>query len=146
MSKLMGTVSDLEITPYMALLSIYTILLYKLTKQTDLIIGVPVTGRNQRTADLIGMFVNTIAIRNMFSSTSTFKDIINMTKLNLIEAYSNQDYPLELIVEKLKVKVDPSRSPLFETLFIMQSYVVKDVVQQFNSTNEVLGNTKTILL
>ena len=52
-------------TLYMVLLALYTIFLAKLSSQEDIVIGSPIAGR--RHADLekiIGMFVNTLALRN----------------------------------------------------------------------------------
>ena len=62
-----------NVTPYMFLLACFYILLYKYTMQNDIVVGTPVIGRNNpELSDVIGMFVNTLAIRQNVQSTNKF--------------------------------------------------------------------------
>jgi iturin family lipopeptide synthetase B len=106
------------ITHFMVMLSIYEIFLHKVTNQEDIIIGTPVEGR--RHADLepiIGMFVNTLPIRTNPKGGKTVKTLLGETKERILEAYENQEYQYEDIVEQVGVKRDTSRNPLFDTMF-----------------------------
>uniref|UniRef100_UPI000B29B220 non-ribosomal peptide synthetase n=1 Tax=Abyssisolibacter fermentans TaxID=1766203 RepID=UPI000B29B220 len=107
---------------YMVLLAAYNILLHKYTGQEDIVVGSPITGRTH--ADLqnvVGMFVNTLAMRNYITGTKTFKELLSEVKENALKAYENQDYQFEDLVEKLSLTRDISRNPLFDTMFVLQN-------------------------
>ncbi|NIM11854.1 MAG: AMP-binding protein, partial [Candidatus Aminicenantes bacterium] len=107
---------------YMVLLSLYTIFLAKITGQEDIVVGTPVAGRNH--ADLqqiIGMFVNTLGIRNYPGGKKTFSEFLQEVKKRALEAFENQDYPFEELVEKVAVTRDAGRNPLFDTMFVLQN-------------------------
>jgi hypothetical protein len=109
-------------TLFIVLLSIYTIFLAKLGGQEDIVVGTPVAGR--RHADLesvIGMFVNTLALRNFPLRTRTLNQFLKETKERAINAFENQDYPYENLVETVAVRRDTSRNPLFDTVFLLQN-------------------------
>ncbi|UCH97675.1 MAG: AMP-binding protein, partial [Candidatus Aminicenantes bacterium] len=111
-------------TLFMVLAAVYNICLSKLTGQEDIVIGTPVAGR--RHADLeaiIGMFVNTLALRNYPRGNKTFTRFLNDLKENALNAFENQDYQFEDLVENvsLNLKRDPSRNPLFDVLFALQN-------------------------
>ncbi|MWC31379.1 non-ribosomal peptide synthetase, partial [Paenibacillus sp. MMS18-CY102] len=109
-------------TLYMVLLSAYTTLLSKYSGQEDIIVGTPIAGRAH--ADLqqtLGMFVNTLAMRNAPSGEKLFHAYVQEVKENALRAYENQDYPFEELVNKLDVARDVSRNPLFDTMFILQN-------------------------
>ncbi|WP_428817977.1 condensation domain-containing protein (plasmid) [Clostridium butyricum] len=109
-------------TLYMTLLAAYYILLYKYTGDEDIVVGSPVSGRmNSDIENVVGMFVNTIAIRNYPAANKTINEFINEVKNNAIKAFMHQDYPFDVLVDKLNVERDTSRNPLFDTMFIMQN-------------------------
>ena len=124
----------LGVTPYIILLSCYYILLSKYTSQKDIVVGSPIANRTlPQTASLIGMFVNTLALRNTIDNNLTFKEFVLNIKNNLLEAYKYQDYPYDELVDNLKIKRDTSRNPLFDTMFIYQSNGLKNI--KFKDTN-----------
>lgn len=111
-----------NVTPYMFLLSCFYILLYKYTMQNDIVIGSPVIGRNNlQLQNVIGMFVNTLAIRQNVQSASKFSSFLELVKNNCLNAYSHQTYPFDELVKKLNIIRDSSRSPIFDILFIYES-------------------------
>lgn len=113
---------NLGITPYMLLLSCYYILLSKYTKQDDIIIGSPIINRDLIGHNyLIGMFANTLALRNKVDNNITFRDFLLQIKENMLLAYKNQSYPFDKLVNKLNIKRDISRQPLFDTMFTYQN-------------------------
>ncbi|MGG3182777.1 condensation domain-containing protein, partial [Priestia megaterium] len=110
-------------TLYMALLAAYNVLLAKYTNQTDVIVGTPVAGRTHSDVNpLIGMFVNTLAMRNYPSQNKSFIQFLNEVKANALQAYENQDYPFEELVDQLDLERDLSRNPLFDTMFGVQDF------------------------
>ncbi|WP_422850956.1 condensation domain-containing protein, partial [Bacillus thuringiensis] len=66
------------------------------------------------------MFVNTLALRNRPKKDKTFLEFLDEVKKSTLNAFENQDYPFELLVEKLKVQRDTSRNPIFDTMFTFQ--------------------------
>ncbi|PNQ87754.1 non-ribosomal peptide synthetase [Paenibacillus polymyxa] len=111
-----------ESTLYMVLLAAYTALLSQYSGQEDIIVGSPIAGRpHADLGNLIGMFVNTLAIRNYPEGGKTFRDYVLEVKDNALKAFEHQDYPFEELVEKLGVDRDLSRNPLFDTMFALQN-------------------------
>ena len=70
---------------------------------------------------MIGMFVNTLAMRNQPAGNKTFKEFLYEVKENTLKAYENQDYQFEELVENLEVRRDISRNPLFDVVFVLQN-------------------------
>ncbi|MCU0287025.1 MAG: amino acid adenylation domain-containing protein [Acidobacteria bacterium] len=107
-----------DVTLYMALLAIFTILLAKLSGQDDIIVGTPIAARQHPDLQpVIGMFVNTLAMRNNPTGEKTFKLYLQEVKLRTLEAYENQDYPFEELVDHILVERDIGRNPVFDVLF-----------------------------
>lgn len=111
---------------YMILLAAYNVLLSKYCGQEDIIVGSPAAGRNHEQLEgIIGMFVNTLAIRNYPVGTKSFHTFLNEVKMNCLAAFENQAYPFEELVNHLTlqgvIKRDLSRNPLFDTMFVMQN-------------------------
>ncbi|MCK4257942.1 MAG: amino acid adenylation domain-containing protein, partial [Halanaerobiales bacterium] len=109
-------------TLYMVLLSGINILLSKYSGQEDIIIGSPIAGRPHADLEkIIGMFVNTLAMRNYPHGNKTYEEFLRKVKENALNAYENQDYQFEELVDKLNLKRDLSRNPLFDVMFMLQN-------------------------
>ena len=120
--KIENTSKTLGITPYMLLLSCYYILLSKYTSQNDIVIGTPIVGRELPALyNILGMFVNTLALRNKVDSNSTFNNFVNAIKNNCLDAFKHQSYPFDMLVKDLNIKRDTSRNPLFDVMFVYQN-------------------------
>lgn len=119
-SKLIKFGKQMNTTLFMNLLAVYYVLLSKYSGQEDIVIGTPIVGRQY--ADLqnmIGMFVNTLVLRNLPQGEKTFIEFLEEVKENTSLAYDNQDYQFEMLVEKLELKRDLSRNPIFDTMFTL---------------------------
>ena len=115
-------------TLYMVLLSIYTIFLSKLSGQEDIVVGTPIAGRRHRDIEnIIGMFVNTLALRNYPMGDMCFNLFLDEVKSRTLKAFDNQDYPFEDIVEAVKIKRHPDRNPLFDTLLTLQNVELPEI-------------------
>jgi len=109
-------------TLYMNILAVLNVLFYKYTGQPDIIIGSPTAGRPH--ADLqgiIGMFVNTLPMRNHPEGEKTYEAFLTEVVTNTIDALANQDLQFEELVEKLDVERDTSRNPLFDVFLAVQN-------------------------
>ncbi|WP_299541541.1 non-ribosomal peptide synthetase [uncultured Streptomyces sp.] len=107
---------------YMVLLAVFQVLLAKYSRQDDIAVGSPIAGRNRaETEDLIGFFVNTLVMRTDLSGDPDFGELLDRVKDTALGAYDHQDLPFERLVEELAPDRDPSRNPLFQTLFVLQN-------------------------
>ena len=117
-----------HITPYIFFLTAYYILLYKYTGQKDIVVGTPVAGRSHKELhQIIGMFVNSLALREKISSDETVLQLINRVMQNCFDAFKNEFYPFDELVKKLNLSVDTSRNPLFDTMFVFQNDGMKQI-------------------
>ncbi len=109
------------VTVFTLLLTAYYILLNRYTSQDDIIVGSPTAGRSKNEfARTIGYFVNPVLFRASLHGQPSFKHFLQQVKHTVLEAFDHMDYPLSLLVEKLQPERDPSRTPLFQTMFILQ--------------------------
>ncbi len=121
-SKLRQIAKETGSTMYMVLLSACNVLLSKYAGQEDIVIGSPAAGRpHADLQNIMGMFVNTLAMRNYPESNKTFKEFLTEVKARALQAYENQDYQFEELIDKLTIKRDVSRNPLFDVMFSMEN-------------------------
>ncbi len=105
-------------TPFIMLFAAYCIFLYKMTGQKNTVVGIPVSGREDAaTRNMIGMFVNSLAICNNIDVNVKIDDFINNIKDTLMEAYSHQNYPFDRVVDALNPARNLSTTPVFQTMF-----------------------------
>jgi tyrocidine synthetase-3 len=117
-----------DVTLFMVLLSIYNVLLSKLCAQQDITVGIPIAARRHSDLqDIMGMFVNTLVMRNFPFAQQSFIEFLKTVKNKTLNAYENQEYPFEELVEKLKVNRDASRNPLFDVMFVLQNMEIAEV-------------------
>ncbi len=110
-----------NITLYTLLIAAYNILLHRYTGQDDLIIGTPASGRTRSEySNILGYFVNPVAIRSILNGSQKFSDYIKTMKKEVTESLENQDYPFSYLVEQIHPDRDPSRTPVFQTMFVYQ--------------------------
>ncbi|OMQ08158.1 non-ribosomal peptide synthetase [[Flexibacter] sp. ATCC 35103] len=109
---------------FMTILGTLKVLLYRYTAQQDIIIGSPVTGRNY--ADLenqIGFYINVLPLRNQINAGDSFNEVFEKIKTSTLEAFKHQLYPFESLLEKLDIKRDTSRNPVFDILIDYHNFI-----------------------
>ncbi|WP_018753416.1 non-ribosomal peptide synthetase [Paenibacillus sanguinis] len=127
-SKLLGLAKETNASLFIVLLAAYNVFLHKLTGQEEIVVGTAIANRNHEDLqNQIGVFVNTLALYNRPRRELSFLDFLAETSKHTFEAFENQDYPFDLLVERMELERDPSRSPLFDTLFILQNAYNTDV-------------------
>lgn len=113
-------VSETKTTLFILLYTAFTVLLHRYTGKEDIVVGTVISGRSRPELEhMIGMFINTLAIRNFIEGNNTFEEVLETIKNNALNAFKNQDYPYEDLVEKLRVSQKDTKS-LLDTMFIMQ--------------------------
>ncbi|MCU0287504.1 MAG: condensation domain-containing protein, partial [Acidobacteria bacterium] len=140
-SEIKQLVLETGSTLYIFLLSVYMILLSKYSGQEDIIVGSPVAGRNHvDLINIIGLFANMLAMRSYPREESTFSKFLTEMKNIVIEAFDNQEYQFENLIWKLNIPINPTRNPLFDTVFVLQNIAVgenRKSVNKHNSSNNL---------
>ncbi len=117
-----------QTTLSMVALALFKAMLACYCGQRDLIVGSALSGRNHPGIEsIVGMFVKTVALRARFDRSMTFLDLLDQVKNRFFEAYANQDYPFERIVEETSHSRDLSRTPLVEALFVSQNFDIPEL-------------------
>ncbi|MDB5102105.1 MAG: type polyketide synthase, partial [Cyanobacteria bacterium RYN_339] len=108
-------------TPFMVLLAGFQALLARACGQTDFLVGTPVAGRERRELEpLIGCFINTLALRARLDDDPSLETAVARARDTVVAALAHQQLPFERLVEAMAPPRDPSRAPLFQTMFVFQ--------------------------
>ncbi len=109
------------VTLFMTLVALYKTLLFRYSGQADIFIGTAIANRLRPEWErLIGFFANTIVLRTDLSGDPSFRELLQRVRSVALEAYDYQETPFEQVVSALRPERDPSRSPLFQAMFVMQ--------------------------
>jgi non-ribosomal peptide synthetase component F len=140
--KLNKMIRQTGATLYMILLAAYYILLSKYTWQENIIVGSPVTGRNHPDLEnVMGMFVNMMALRNRPEAGKIFKHFLKEVKEKVLDAVENQDYHFAELVVELGCQGSANRNPLFDVVFSMavpdSQITGKDSPNDYNQLNMI---------
>jgi len=107
-----------EVTAYTLLFSALNVLISKLSGQEDITLGTSTAGRQHMDIEkLIGVFINTLALRNFPKGGQSFVTFLNNVKENVLQCFANQEYSYEQLIGKLNLKQDLSHNPLFDIMF-----------------------------
>ncbi|MEO7536236.1 MAG: amino acid adenylation domain-containing protein, partial [Ferruginibacter sp.] len=109
-------------TLFMTLLAAFKVMLYRYSGQQDISVGTSIANRShQELSDLVGFFVNTLALRSEVNGEDSFVALLQQVKETMLEAYEQQDVPFEKVVDAVVRERDMSRSPLFQLMFVLQN-------------------------
>jgi amino acid adenylation domain-containing protein len=110
------------VTLFMTLLAAFDVLLHRITRQGDVVVGSPIAGRTRsETEGLVGFFLNTLVLRTELSDEVSFKDLLARVKDVCLGAYAHQDMPFERLVQEIAPERDLSRTPIFQVIFNLQN-------------------------
>ncbi|RPK08343.1 amino acid adenylation domain-containing protein [Priestia endophytica] len=119
--KLEDLCQKYNVTINMLMIASYSILLSKYTNQQENIIGMPILGRTHADIkQIVGMFVNTLPVRNFPKDHMPFESFLNEVKDNLLEIYDHQDYQFDMLLEDLNIKREKGTTPIFSTVIAVQ--------------------------
>jgi amino acid adenylation domain-containing protein len=132
-----------DATLFMSYLTLLNILLYKYTGQEDMILGLASSGRDHPgLQQMMGFLVNTLVFRLLIRPNRDFKQLIEAARQETLDCFKQQDYPFNLLVEKLELERDLSRSPLFNVMLSQNNTGIEGLelnmtglqVQQYTGT------------
>ena len=112
----------LNITLFMLLQSVLSVLLSRYSGDTDIPIGTAVAGRSQgETEGLIGFFVNTVVLRSDLSGDPSFIELAERNRRMILAGFAHQQLPFPLMVEELNPARNTGSSPFFQVMLILQN-------------------------
>jgi amino acid adenylation domain-containing protein len=122
-AKLKQTAGRERVTLYMLLLAAYEVLLHRYTGQENFVVGSPTSGRERpELQGLVGDFVNMVPLRADLSGSPSFRELLGRVRARVLGTIQHQEYPFSLLVDKLHPARDLSRSPIFQTTFVLQKF------------------------
>ncbi|UXI00905.1 non-ribosomal peptide synthetase [Photobacterium sp. TY1-4] len=106
------------------LFAAYALTLHRFSGQDDVIIGVPVAGRDlPEVVSMPGVFMRVLPFRSTSHAQATLAQYLTLIQQQLAEAVAHQDFAFEHLVDAVRAPRDPSRQPLFDTLFAMHDAI-----------------------
>jgi len=109
-------------TLFMALLTVYIVLLHHLSNCEDIVVGCLIANRNHlETEDLMGFFVNQLVLRTELSGDPTFRELLGRVRRVTLGGFDHQELPSQWLVDALHVKRELSCNPLFQVNFTFQN-------------------------
>ncbi len=111
-----------DVTLFMTLLAVFNLMLAKVCVQEDIVVGTPIIGRKQPSLQLIiGKFVNMLPLRNQLDGEMSFSALLQKVRATTLDAFANQDYQFEEMVQQLGQDRDLGRNPVFDVVFALQN-------------------------
>ncbi|MCW8997962.1 MAG: condensation domain-containing protein, partial [Kangiellaceae bacterium] len=127
-------------TLYMVCLAILKVLLHRYSGQEDICVGSIVANRrHDETQTLIGVFINTLALRSSIQSDDTFIDVLKKVQDTCFEAYENQDTPFEKVVDLVQPQRNKAVNPLYQIMMMLHNTPLElgENVQHYPLDSEV---------
>ncbi len=127
-----------DVTVFSTLLAAFQTLLYRYSRQEDILVGCPVMADDQQRTETKA---NTLVLRSRMSGNPSFQDLLQKVHSVVLEARANQDLPFEKLVEELQIERSLSYHPLFQVMFVLQT-TPKKTSQSHTSIdlNKVISN------
>jgi|GEM_PF-6395327 len=114
---------QMGVTSFMLLVTAFKVFLFRITGQTDILIGTPINNRNHVELEkLIGFVVNTLVLRTDLSGDLTWEQLVERVNKVALNAYANQDVPFEKLVAELEPAQSPNHHPLFQVVFTLHRH------------------------
>ncbi len=109
-------------SPFMGLLAALGTLLGRHSGQADQVIGAPIAGRtDEALSPLIGLFVNTLALRVRLEGNPTFRELLSQVRATTLGAYAHQEVAFERVIDAVGAPRNPATTPLFQVLLVLQN-------------------------
>lgn len=120
-----------QMSLFTLLLALVRVLLFRYTGQSDFVLGTPIAGRTHPDLEnQVGLYVNTLALRDVVDKSETFTQIVERAKQTLNEAFEHQNYPFDRLLQDLNLAQDMSRNPLFDVMVMLQNVATAELALQ----------------
>lgn len=109
-----------KVSLYFAGLTAFNAFLHRYSGEEDIVVGVPVQGRERaETLGIIGFFLNMLPVRSDVSGNPTFRELLGRVRKAAAADLAHHHLPFERMVEDLQPDRRPGETPLFNTSFVM---------------------------
>ncbi|TYA74714.1 non-ribosomal peptide synthetase [Seonamhaeicola marinus] len=123
-NKIIAAAEAFNTTPYVIMLSVYFTFLHWYSGQNDILVGSPVTNRDQKSLEnIIGFFLDTLVIRTDINPLMTFKELVALVRENTFGAFANKNVPFDVLVKELGADRSLSVNPFFQVMFVYNEEV-----------------------
>ncbi|HET7230631.1 MAG TPA: amino acid adenylation domain-containing protein [Longimicrobium sp.] len=110
-------------TLFMTLLAAWSLVLARWAGQNEVVVGTPIAGRTRgETEPLIGLFLNSLALRADLSGEPTFRELLRRVRETTLEAYAHQDVPFERVLEELQPERSMAHAPVFQVMLNLANF------------------------
>lgn len=121
-SRVTDFCKEYDVTLFMFLQTALSVLLGHYSNQKDIVVGTPIAGRNHKdTEDLIGFFLNTLVLRTDLENNPSFEKLLEANKQTILDAYTYQHLPYEMLVEEIKPERNLAYNPICQVKFVLQN-------------------------
>jgi amino acid adenylation domain-containing protein len=144
-----------NISLYLLMLNVFTVLLYRYTGTQDICVGTPITGRKTHDDEyLIGLFVNMLPLRTIVDPAESFNDLLKRAGNAALNDFEHSDLPFQKLVTEMHPYRSPSYSPLFQIMFALNAKGTGDHedqketyigVSKFDLTVQIVEHTDTLV-
>ncbi|WP_149561652.1 non-ribosomal peptide synthetase [Streptomyces cacaoi] len=120
--RITGLATDRGTTLFTVLIAACQLLLARYSGQRDIAVGTVSSGRDRaELEDMVGFFVNTLVVRSHIDEGDSFDALLAQVRRTVAEGLAHQEAPFEQLVDELAPDRDPSRSPLFQAMVVLQN-------------------------
>ena len=138
--RLQTLANETNSTLYHVLLTAFNIFLSKVSNNKEVTIGTLIAGRQlYQWENIIGMFVNTLPLKNILEDEESFLELLNKVKVNYLDSFDNQEYQFEQLAKKLNLYSTASANPLINVVFNYHNSKIKEI-----KTKQIKLNIKEI--
>ncbi len=107
-------------TLYMGLVAAFQTLLYRYTRQDDMLVGTSIAAhRRKEFQGILGYFLNTVVLRISLAGNPTFRELLRRVREVVLATRDHEDVPFECVVKELQPERNPGQNPFFQVLLTL---------------------------
>ncbi len=123
-----GICADNDLTLFMGLIALFSILLNRYTGQSDIVIGTPVANRTRlEYEEVVGCFINNIAFGFSLDSQKSLREYFQSVRKMILSGFEHLSAPFESVVKALNVERSLAFSPIFQVLFVLKNAPIEPI-------------------
>ncbi|MCY4044354.1 MAG: amino acid adenylation domain-containing protein, partial [Cellvibrionales bacterium] len=143
--KIQAFCQDNNVSLFMLMHAALCVLLAKYSREDDISIGTPIANRSEYPVeDVIGLFLNTLVLRQKIHRTDDFTTLLESSKATALLAFEHQNTPFDQVIDQLNVPRDLSQTPVFNVMLIVQTAASlgNQKLLQGEISHQVMGDLK----
>ncbi|MFG2233612.1 amino acid adenylation domain-containing protein [Streptomyces sp. NPDC048723] len=123
LTKVQALCAETGSTLYTALVAAYSLLLSRMARMDDIVVGSPLAQRpHPGLENTPGLFFNSISLRTRVSGTQSVRDFLATTRKTAYEAFAHQELPFDQVVQAAAPQRSSAHAPVFQAVFLFQTF------------------------